>query len=101
MIPEGLRYGFSIGIGYTEEKLSEKLGQKSRKMTDFARMWSRKILEQNRLVPRAAFAKLTQKSARICSETLFLRVFKEISGQIFSSFSGGRGYKIDARITTA
>ena len=46
----GPRYRFSIGTGYTEEKLPGKLSQKSRKTSDFARMWSRKIGFERRLV---------------------------------------------------
>ena len=42
--------GFSIGTGYTEEKLPEHLGKKWRKTSDFARMWSRKIGFERRLV---------------------------------------------------
>ena len=73
MIPEGLRYGFSIGIGYTEEKLVEKLGKKSGKMTDFSRMWSRKIAFENRLVPRAAFCKT---NTEICTDLVRDPVFE-------------------------
>ena len=83
MIPEGLRYGFSIGTGYPDEKLPGKLGQKSRKMTDFARMWSRKILEQNRLVPRAAFCKT---NTEICTDLVRDPVFEGFLRNFRSDF---------------
>ena len=90
MIPEGLRYGLSIGTGYPEEKLPGKLGQKSKKLRILHECGREKSWSKTDQFAVQHFAKLTQKSARIWSETLFLiMVFKEISGQIFSSFSGG------------
>ena len=69
----GPRYRFCIGTGYTEEKWPGKLGQKWKKMSDFARMWSRKIVEQNRLVRCAAFSKT---NTEICTDLLRDPVFE-------------------------
>ena len=43
MMPGGRRYGFSIGTGYPGEIWVEKMRENSRKMSNFARIWSRKI----------------------------------------------------------
>ena len=54
-------------------KTARKVGPKIKKMTDFARMWSRKILEQNRLVRCAAFSKT---NTEICTDSLRDPVFE-------------------------